>query len=263
MILSRRHFAHLIWGSLGAAGLAGVSPALGREAPPDLPNVFFSPHGKPFRAKPGEPYPVAAWFAGANKAGDGKLTHAEFIADAAAFFTELDMNKDDQLDPYEISLYEHRVAPEILGFRVNLATGGPVFHGISQDGAVLWQAQMPGGQGGPGSPQLGPVDGGSVDPGGDKPNEPSRRDPNADMGTGAAPYSLLNESEPITSADADFLFRGAVRKDRFLRHADDHFTTLDTAEAGFLTLAGLPKTPLQKMIERGRRGGVMAVRIGK
>ena len=60
--------------------------------------LFISPSGKPFRAKPGEPYPVAAWFAAADRDGDGRVTLAEFEADADAFFRELDRNHDGRIN---------------------------------------------------------------------------------------------------------------------------------------------------------------------
>ena len=41
-------------------------------------NLFISPAGEPFRAGPTEPYPVAAWFAGADKNGDGRVSADEW-----------------------------------------------------------------------------------------------------------------------------------------------------------------------------------------
>src|SRR5580658_963573 len=83
-----------------SAALAAAMSGLGSRAlaaPDDddaPPNVFFSPCGKPFRAKLAEPYPVGAWFKEADKNGDGKLDRAEFLADTAAFFAVLDLNGD-------------------------------------------------------------------------------------------------------------------------------------------------------------------------
>ncbi|MFI4973190.1 MAG: hypothetical protein ACHP84_01475 [Caulobacterales bacterium] len=253
MFITRRRFTHLLTGTTAAGALAGLAAPLVRaQGYEDMPNVFYSPHGKPFRAKTGAPYPVADWFTQADKDADGKLDHAEFIADAAAFFAVLDLNGDGVLDPYEISLYEHRVAPEILGYRVNVAAGrsraGP-------DGARLWLAQYGGGGGGgsPGQPELGPPEG-SIDPGGSRPNEPTRPKEDLELGTGASPFSLLREPEPVTAGDPEFVTRGTVRKAAFLRHADDNFTALDGDGVGYLTLAGLPKTPVQALIEREHHG---------
>src|SRR5689334_16176727 len=76
-----------------ALALAFAAPATVRAQEEDgLPNVFISPAGKPFRAVQGAPYPVVDWFKEADKNADGKLDHAEFIADAEAFFKVLDIN---------------------------------------------------------------------------------------------------------------------------------------------------------------------------
>lgn len=77
-------------------------------------NVFISPSGKPFRAASDKPYPVVDWFNAADKDHDGKLTKAEFEADAAAFFHELDINKDGTIDSKEVGYYEKITAPEII-----------------------------------------------------------------------------------------------------------------------------------------------------
>ncbi len=79
------------------------------------PTLFISPSGQPFRAAPGEPYPVSAWFAQADKNHDGRIDRAEFRADAEAFFRLLDSNHDGVIDGFELSDYEHAVVPEILG----------------------------------------------------------------------------------------------------------------------------------------------------
>jgi hypothetical protein len=77
-------------------------------------NVFISPSGKPFRAPANKPYPVVDWFNAADKDHDGKLTKAEFRADADAYFHELDINKDGVIDGREVAYYERITAPEII-----------------------------------------------------------------------------------------------------------------------------------------------------
>ena len=77
-------------------------------------NVFISPSGKPFRADEDKPYPVADWFNAADKDHDGKLTKAEFRADAEAYFHEVDINKDGVIDGREVAYYEKVTAPEII-----------------------------------------------------------------------------------------------------------------------------------------------------
>ncbi|WP_294390865.1 EF-hand domain-containing protein [uncultured Sphingomonas sp.] len=75
--------------------------------------TFVSPMGEPFRAAPGQPYPAAAWFAAADRDGDGAIGEAEMVRDAARFFATLDRNHDARLTPDEVTAYEHEVAPEI------------------------------------------------------------------------------------------------------------------------------------------------------
>ena len=229
MSLSRRMFG---WSLAGVVAACAV-PAAARD-PDDWPNVFISPMGKPFRARMGAPYPVVDWFRQADKDGDGKLDHAEFIADAAAFFEVLDLNHDGVLSSYEVAVYEHNVAPEILGFNVPVSDlrGGPRLPG--HDGARLWLAQIS-------QPQVGL----------EQPHEAT-----ADTETipeGAAPFSLLETPEPLTAADVDF--SGVIVKANFLKLADRRFNTLDHDQDGYLTLAKLPKTFVQKKLERANRKG--------
>jgi hypothetical protein len=216
-----------------AAPFVAVSHAAAAAEDDDtgLPNVFISPCGKPFRAPTGAPYPVVNWFKEADKNGDGRLDRDEFVADAAAFFTVLDFKKTGILSPLEIAFYEQRIAPEILG------AGLPVGAADRSGEARLWLAQID-------QP-------GSIDPSGKdlQPTPPRPKDFD-ESNQGAAPYSLFEEPEPIMAADMDL--NGFIRKANFLKVADMHFTTLDRDEAGYLTLAKLPKTPIQKLLERTR-----------
>jgi hypothetical protein len=68
---------------------------------------------------------------------------------------------------------------------------------------------------------------------------------------GAPAYSLLDVSEPVVSADADF--DGRITLEEFLQTADRRFDALDKAKAGYLTLQTLPQTPEQVAIEGRRR----------
>ena len=225
---------------LAAAGLLALMPGAAlADEDAGLPNVFISPPGKPFRAAPGAAYPVVDWFKQADANGDGRIDRAEFVADAEAFFKVLDANGDGVLDTYEVSFYEHRIAPEILGVRL-----------AGADGARLWRAQYGGEFPMPGAgvgPSMGP------EPGSARPNEPTRPKQQDRFGQGAAPFSFLGAPEPVTSSDPDFMFRGRVLKANFMSRADRNFTELDAAGAGFLTLAGLPRTPVQALIEEARR----------
>ena len=60
---------------------------------------------------------------------------------------------------------------------------------------------------------------------------------------GAAPYSLINDAEPVRSADDSF--SGRLTLKAFLRRADHNFDTLDEAGRGYLVLEELPHTQVQ------------------
>ena len=224
------------------AGLAGLAAGpVAAQFTGELPNLFISPAGKPFRALLGAPYPVGDWFKEADRDGNGQIDRFEFLADSEAFFDVLDINKDGILDPYEVSMYEHRVAPEILLVSAPAGVGR------------LWLAQAgPLGNGYPGETTARGHDT-NIDPGGGHPNQPRRRDPAEAFGHGAEPFSLIRAPEPVTSGDSDYLFRGKVRKERFMKRAEQNFAVLDAANAGFLTLDRLPWTPVQALYDR--RGG--------
>jgi hypothetical protein len=233
MSLSRRTFG------LSLAGLfaACAAPAMARD-PDDWPNVFIAPMGKPFRAKMDAPYPVTTWFHQADKDADGKIDHAEFMADAGAFFDVLDLNHDGALSSYEVNIYERIVAPEILGQNVEVSDlrGG---HGLrGHDGARLWLAQL-------GTPL------GDVPVHTDPPKQ--NTSPYDVPPDGAAPFSFLDIPEPLAAADVDF--SGVITKANYLKLASRRFDTLDHAQDGYLTLAKLPKTYVQEKLERANRKG--------
>jgi hypothetical protein len=223
---------------------AGVSQTARAEPdyddPSNWPNVFISPFGQPFRAKLDAPYPVVDWFKQADKNADGRIDHAEFRADAAAFFTALDANGDGVLDSAEVWFYEHRVAPEILGLRVTVA-GAERGRPVGRHGGLLWLAQGGGNQGVMGV----------LPPGDAVPTEPRIPHSIDESRNGASPFSFFDQPEPVTAADLDFT--GYITKKNFLRLADVHFQSLDRKELGYLTLDGLPKTHVQQLLERGRR----------
>jgi len=199
-----------------------------------LPNIFISPAGKPYRARPGEPYPVATWFAAADANHDGKLTRDEMRADAAAFFHAIDTNHDGLIDGFEVQTYEQSVAPEILPRIENLRAG----EGFDPNVDLADQRNS------------------------ERPNSPDQRrggfqmrqprEAKGETGTqGAAVYSLINQPEPVAAADGDF--DGKITLAEFEAAADRHFEILDTKQQGYLTLATLPKTPIQEAIEKAAK----------
>jgi len=244
MTQTRRQLLPLL--ALGLSGIAsGARAQIVRaqivRAQADAPeNLFISPHGKPFRAPPDAPYPVAAWFRDADKDGDGKLSHDEFLADAAAFFKVLDRRGRGQLSPFDVQYYERVICPEVLGARVDVSAG-------LVPPARLWLVQRDV----PGSPSSNQ----SLEPGIRNPTPDRRPPPTLDESRqGASPYSFFDEPEPVSAADLEYT--GFISEANFMKLADTHFATLDSDHAGYLTLAALPKTPAQRMLEarRPRRG---------
>jgi len=113
-----------IWAAMAVA--IAAAPAIARKpppCPPPGPQLFLSPMGEPFRAGPGQPYPVATWFARADADSDSRLSPAEMIADADRFFATLDTDHDGEIIPEEMSRYEREVAPEIRLYVAGRQTG--------------------------------------------------------------------------------------------------------------------------------------------
>jgi hypothetical protein len=247
-MITRRILGIGLAGGLAAAGL-GLAPRgvwaqpTEWDDPAAWPNVFISPFGQPFRVKDDAPYPVVNWFKQADKNVDGKIDKTEFLGDAGFFFDALDVNKDGVLDTTEVARYERRIAPEILGFRVQISRA--VGRGVAGlHGGRLWLAQGgPAGQGVMGAlpPDAAP-----------EPDAAAKIPHSIDEShNGASPFSFFDQPEPVTAADLDF--NGYIKKKNFLRLAGVHFQTLDRKDQGFLTLGDLPKTHVQTVLERVKR----------
>ena len=61
---------------------------------------------------------------------------------------------------------------------------------------------------------------------------------------GAAPYALINDAEPVRSADDSFIGRLTLKA--FLARADHNFDLLDERGRGYLVLEDLPRTQVQE-----------------
>jgi len=232
--------------TLAACASAPPQRPEGRRGPPGEggkgamggPQLFISPAGEPFRAPPGAPYPVAAWFAGADANHDGALTRDEFVADALRFFGVVDTDHNGVIDGFEVAAYEQHIAPEIVG--------GPA----------------------PGAMRRGPRGLGAADVQEDGPSDddmsPSHRPrQRANMLQGASLFGLIAEPEPVMAADANFDRR--ITRDEAAKAAKTRFALLDSNKDGLLTLAELPMTPVQRGLRAGGdadRGSKMTGRRG-
>lgn len=209
-----------------------VAPAVPTATPvapaaPVRPGLLFiAPSGEAFRAARGEAYPVATWFARADADHDGKLTRGEFRRDALSFFPALDQNGDGVVDAREITRYEVDLVPEVrVGFG-----GGPGYRQPMQSAYPAGEAA-----------------GGRA--GGFEPIEAAPRELRKlpELPRGAGRYGLINSPQPVVSVDTDLNRR--ITPQEMGAAADRRFTLLDPDSRGYLTLATLPKTPVQQRSE--------------
>jgi Ca2+-binding EF-hand superfamily protein len=191
-------------------------------APQGRPQIFIAPSGEPFRDYGDVPYPVARWFAEADKNGDGKLDQSEFQADFMRFFEQLDVNHDGAIDSTEKTRYETTVVPETMGSSWSLAArreeeAEKVDLWSSDDqGATTLQKAKP-------RYGLNPI--------------------------GAARFDLLGLPEPVAAMDTEL--RGRISRSAAEEAARERFATLDELHRGYLTLDDLPPT----YAEHGGGGG--------
>jgi hypothetical protein len=185
------------------------------DAPEGRPQEFIAPSGEPFRVYGNVPYPVADWFAGADKNADGKLDYAEFNADFLRFFDALDVDHDGAIDSIEKNRYESTVAPETLGGSWNGARG--------PDTNQEWASKFAAGT--------------------DLPNVERPKRTSGQIPIGAGRFDLLGLPEPVAAMDLEL--RGRISRRAAGEAAQMRFNQLDTAHRGYLTLDTLPETPAE------------------
>jgi Ca2+-binding EF-hand superfamily protein len=196
----------------------GGPPGGPSDEPPRRPQLFISPAGEPFRAPRDQPYPVAAWFTRADANHDGVIDREEFLADALAFNARLDTDRDGFIDGFEVADYEKNVAPEILS---------PLDRGDESPRSVVADVGR--------KPFIG------------LPRAVDRGVAYGSSRNGAGLYGLINEVQPVMAQDSDLDRRIDVKEVGIA--ARDRFAILDRDKDGKLTLATLPKTPFQTILE--------------
>lgn len=208
--------------------MGGPGPMAG---PP--PGLFVSPFGEVYTSEPGDPWPVAEWFARADADSDGRLTGAEFAADGQRVFRALDIRADGRITPDEIGVYEQALA--VARARVPLSGDGPRQPGRRLEGFSGGLA----------------LNGEGQDDDGGAPRPPRVREPTGPLGYGPiAAAGYFNAPEPVKTADTDT--NQVITTEEWAAATDRWFALLDTDHDGVLTLATLPETPLQALMERRR-----------
>ena len=137
------------------------------------------------------------------------------------------------IDGLEVQAYEQTIAPEILPRLEGLHAGEGMDQSLDY-GDPHNTNRSQGGRRPSGLPREGP-------------SRPANTEPTQ----GAALFSLINEPEPVAAADTQF--DGRITRAEFTAAADRRFDLLDTKQQGYLTLAALPKTPVQIAIERAQK----------
>lgn len=233
-----------------AAALAAVAacaggPPRGGPGGPGGPGrvepLFISPFGEPFLGEPGGGWPVAEWFAGADADADGAITFTEFEADGRRWFIHLDANEDGRIGYSELAAYEEGLSG-LRGFQSDGPGGG-----------------APGGRGGP-PPRMNLGDD-AQDANVSGGTRTGRGGPRGGGYGRIAEAGWFNLPQPVKGADVNI--DQQVTGEEWTAAVSRWFLALDTDRDGRLTLATLPKTPLQVRSEsRGplldlgnRRGG--------
>jgi hypothetical protein len=191
--------------------------------------LFISPSGEPFRGENG----FQRWFDQADANHDGVIDLTEFRADAEHSFKVVDTNGDGVISGLELQHYEHDLVPEVSSETFDTGpTAGSRPSGGGRRGGGGGRGGGSGGHGGASNDTgFGPDLSQQQKPG---------RDPRAGL-MGAARYSLINEPEPISAADADL--DGKVTLKEWMTITDRRFAKLDPLKTGKLTREGLLHPP--------------------
>jgi hypothetical protein len=174
--------------------------------------TFISPIGEPFHSPAGGKPPEEIWFAQADANHDGRMTRAEFLADAGRFFRVLDVNHDSVIGSEEVDRYEQEIAPEVSGFGTDDGGKAPRPRTRTRN---PYQTDEAG------------------DPEKDLPPAYDSR------GVGASRFGYFDLPEPVAAMDLNFDRR--VTPKEFADAAYQRFSLLDANHDGVLTLDELPR----------------------
>ena len=228
--------------ALGLVALTACASDPGRPTGPGgpggpagpRPGLFVSPFGELVFSEPGQAWPVAAWFAGADADSDGRMTFDEFAADGARQFQALDVRRDDRLTPDEIAAYEQDLAEarsRLPGMETGPRAPGRRLEGFSGDRQLNL-----------------------AEPAQQQPRRGGRRQgaPTGPLAYGPiAAAGFFNYPQPVKAADLDT--NQTVTREEWTQATERWFIALDSDRDGSLTLETLPRTPLQQMMDRGPR----------
>jgi hypothetical protein len=228
------------------SGPSGQAAQDGGYAGP--PGLFVSPFGELFFSDPGAPWPSADWLAAADADGDARLTFEEFAADGRRVFAELDIDRDARIGPAELAAYEQ----DLQAANARLPMGGPGGRGPGGPPPGFPPSFLAGS----GEQQMPPGGGGGMPGGGMRGGPPGAgmmRPPRVRAPTGPFAYGpiaaagFFNYPQPVKAADRDV--NQFVTAQEWAEATERWFLMLDADRDGALTLATLPKTPLQDLVE--------------
>ena len=208
--------------SLNGCGTTAPARPETAGAPKAMAYLFISPMGEPFRKGPKGEAPFNVWFAQADKDGDKRISQAEFLADAQAFFLKLDADKDGKVVSSEVTAMQQRLAPE------EIKVYGPLEDLVGVEESVARQ-------------QLS-----------DDPTITKRQSIMLlERPYGAQAFGLLNDIEPVMSADYDVNRR--VTPDEFAKAAEHRFARLDLNHDGYFAVAETPQPYWPRQEKRNDR----------
>ena len=227
-----RYLGAILLLAIPGIGLAKADAPAPVCSEPVKPTLFISPMGEPFRPTPDDADPVRRWFDQADRDHDGRLTIGEMMLDADRFFATLDKDRNGELLPDEVSVYEDGLA------EVRLYQTRPEPSTVPRADQKRERQQMEAMR-----------------------RERKRGGTGYGGATGAGRFSFLNIPNPVASADDDI--NRAVSVAEFRSAAAERFRNLDPNQKKVLTFADLPKTPAQIAANAACIERVKAEAVGK